>query len=134
MSSYSGSIVWNSDGLVPVIVQDFLTNKVIMFAWMNKDTLKQSIKERKAIYWSRSRKKVWVKGEESGHTQYIQEILLDCDGDALIIKVKQKGGIACHTGRESCFYNKIDMETGNLTEVEPVIKDPNEIYKDKNNG
>jgi phosphoribosyl-AMP cyclohydrolase len=134
MSTYLDTIVWNSDGLVPVIVQDILTNKVIMFAWMNKDTLKQSIKERKAIYWSRSRKKVWVKGEESGHIQYIQEILLDCDGDTLIIKVKQEGGIACHTGRESCFYNKIDMETGNLIEVEAIIKDPNEIYKDKNNG
>ena len=131
MSAYLGSIVWNSDGLLPVIVQDIFTNKVIMFAWMNKETLKQSIKERKAIYWSRSRKKVWVKGEESGNIQYIQEILLDCDGDTLIIKVKQEGGIACHTGRESCFYNKIDMETDNLIEVEAVIKDPNEIYKDK---
>ena len=131
MSKYLDRIVWNSDGLLPVIVQDILTNKVIMFAWMNKDTLNQSIKERKAIYWSRSRKKVWVKGEESGHIQYIQEILLDCDGDTLIIKVKQEGGIACHTGRESCFYNKIDMETGNLIEVEAIIKDPNKIYKDK---
>ncbi|MDB4138289.1 phosphoribosyl-AMP cyclohydrolase [Methylophilaceae bacterium] len=131
MSKYLDRIVWNSDGLLPVIVQDIFTNKVIMFAWMNKETLKQSIKERKAIYWSRSRKKVWVKGEESGNIQYIQEILLDCDGDTLIIKVKQEGGIACHTGRESCFYNKIDMETDNLIEVEAVIKDPNEIYKDK---
>jgi|TARA_B110000438_G_scaffold297332_1_gene343560 phosphoribosyl-AMP cyclohydrolase len=131
MSKYLDRIVWNSDGLLPVIVQDIFTDKVIMFAWMNKETLKQSIKERKAIYWSRSRKKVWVKGEESGNIQYIQEILLDCDGDTLIIKVKQEGGIACHTGRESCFYNKIDMETDNLIEVEAVIKDPNEIYKDK---
>jgi phosphoribosyl-AMP cyclohydrolase len=131
MRTYLDSIIWNEDGLVPVIVQDIMTNKVIMFAWMNKDTLKQSIKERKAIYWSRSRKKVWVKGEESGHIQYIQEILLDCDGDTLIIRVKQEGGIACHTGRESCFYNKIDMETGNLIEVEAIIKDPNKIYKDK---
>ena len=131
MSKYLDRIVWNSDGLLPVIVQDIFTDKVIMFAWMNKETLKQSIKERKAIYWSRSRKKVWVKGEESGNIQYIQEILLDCDGDTLIIKVKQEGGIAYHTGRESCFYNKIDMETDNLIEVEAVIKDPNEIYKDK---
>ena len=131
MSKYLDRIVWNSDGLLPVIVQDIFTDKVIMFAWMNKETLKQSIKERKAIYWSRSRKKVWVKGEESGNIQYIQEILLDCDGDTLIIKVKQEGGIACHTGRESCFYNKIDMETDNLIEVEAEIKDPNEIYKDK---
>ena len=131
MSKYLDRIVWNSDGLLPVIVQDIFTNKVIMFARMNKETLKQYIHEIKAIYWSRSRKKVWVKGEESGNIQYIQEILLDCDGDTLIIKVKQEGGIACHTGRESCFYNKIDMETDNLIEVEAVIKDPNEIYKDK---
>ena len=131
MSEYLYSIVWNDDGLLPVIVQDFSTNKVIMFAWMNKDALKQSIEERKAIYWSRSRKKVLVKGEESGHIQHIQEILLDCDKDSLIIKVKQEGGIACHTGRESCFYNQIDMESDNLIDVEPIIKDPNEIYKDK---
>ena len=131
MSTYLDSIIWNEDGLVPVIVQDIMTNKVIMFAWMNKETLKQSIEKRKAIYWSRSRKKIWMKGEESGHIQYIKEILLDCDSDALLIKVRQEGGIACHTGRESCFFNKIDMETNGLIEVEAIIKDPNEIYKDK---
>ena len=131
MSAYSDSIIWNEDGLVPVIVQDITTNKVIMFAWMNKETLKQSIEKRKAIYWSRSRKKIWMKGEESGHIQYIKEILLDCDSDTLLIKVRQEGGIACHTGRESCFFNQIDMETNGLIEVETVIKKPNEIYKDK---
>jgi len=131
MSAYSDSIIWNEDGLVPVIVQDIMTNKVIMFAWMNKETLKQSIEKRKAIYWSRSRKKIWMKGEESGHIQYIKEILLDCDSDTLLIKVRQEGGIACHTGRESCFFNQIDMETNGLIEVEAIIKDPNEIYKDK---
>ena len=131
MSAYSDSIIWNEDGLVPVIVQDITTNKVIMFAWMNKETLKQSIEKRKAIYWSRSRKKIWMKGEESGHIQYIKEILLDCDSDTLLIKVRQEGGIACHTGRESCFFNQIDMETNGLIEVEAIIKDPNEIYKDK---
>ena len=131
MSTYLDRIIWNEDGLVPVIVQDIMTNKVIMFAWMNKETLKQSIEKRKAIYWSRSRKKIWMKGEESGHIQYIKEILLDCDSDALLIKVRQEGGIACHTGRESCFFNKIDMETNGLIEVEAIIKDPNEIYKDK---
>jgi phosphoribosyl-AMP cyclohydrolase len=131
MRTYLDSIIWNEDGLVPVIVQDIMTNKVIMFAWMNKETLKQSIEKRKAIYWSRSRKKIWMKGEESGHIQYIKEILLDCDSDALLIKVRQEGGIACHTGRESCFFNKIDMETNGLIEVEAIIKDPNEIYKDK---
>ena len=131
MSTYLDSIIWNEDGLVPVIVQDITTNKVIMFAWMNNETLKQSIEKRKAIYWSRSRKKIWMKGEESGHIQYIKEILLDCDSDTLLIKVRQEGGIACHTGRESCFFNKIDMETNGLIEVEAIIKDPNEIYKDK---
>ena len=131
MSTYLDSIIWNEDGLVPVIVQDITTNKVIMFAWMNKETLKQSIEKRKAIYWSRSRKKIWMKGEESGHIQYIKEILLDCDSDTLLIKVRQEGGIACHTGRESCFFNQIDMETNGLIEVETVIKKPNEIYKDK---
>ena len=131
MSTYLDSIIWNEDGLVPVIVQDIITNKIIMFAWMNKETLKQSIEKRKAIYWSRSRKKIWMKGEESGHIQYIKEILLDCDSDTLLIKVRQEGGIACHTGRESCFFNQIDMETTSFIEVEAIIKDPNEIYKDK---
>ena len=131
MSTYLDSIIWNEDGLVPVIVQDITTNKVIMFAWMNNETLKQSIEKRKAIYWSRSRKKIWMKGEESGHIQYIKEILLDCDSDTLLIKVRQEGGIACHTGRESCFFNKIDLETNGLIEVEAILKNPNEIYKDK---
>jgi len=131
MRTYLDSIIWNEDGLVPVIVQDIMTNKVIMFAWMNKETLKQSIEKRKAIYWSRSRKKIWMKGEESGHIQYIKEILLDCDSDALLIKVRQEGGIACHTGRESCFFNQINMETNGLIAVEKIIKDPNDIYKDK---
>ena len=131
MSTYLDSIIWNEDGLVPVIVQDITSNKVIMFAWMNNETLKQSIEKRKAIYWSRSRKKIWMKGEESGHIQYIKEILLDCDSDTLLIKVRQEGGIACHTGRESCFFNKIDMETNGLIEVDAIIKDPKEIYKDK---
>jgi phosphoribosyl-AMP cyclohydrolase len=131
MSTYLDSIIWNEDGLVPVIVQDIITNKIIMFAWMNKETLKQSIEKRKAIYWSRSRKKIWMKGEESGHIQHIKEILLDCDSDTLLIKVRQEGGIACHTGRESCFFNKIDLETNGLIEVEAILKNPNEIYKDK---
>jgi phosphoribosyl-AMP cyclohydrolase len=131
MSTYLDSIIWNEDGLVPVIVQDIITNKIIMFAWMNKETLKQSIEKRKAIYWSRSRKKIWMKGEESGHIQHIKEILLDCDSDTLLIKVRQEGGIACHTGRESCFFNKIDLETNGLIEVEAILENPNEIYKDK---
>ena len=131
MSSYLDSIKWNNEGLVPVIVQETATNKVIMFAWMNRETLERSIQERKAIYWSRSRKKVWMKGEESGHIQYIDSIALDCDQDSILLKVRQEGGIACHTGRATCFYNNLEMNTGMLIEIEPVIKDPNEIYKDK---
>jgi|TARA_B110000503_G_scaffold119874_1_gene182039 phosphoribosyl-AMP cyclohydrolase len=131
MSSYLDSIKWNNEGLVPVIVQETATNKVIMFAWMNRETLERSIQERKAIYWSRSRKKVWMKGEESGHIQYIDSIALDCDQDSILLKVRQEGGIACHTGRATCFYNNLEMSTGMLIEIEPVIKDPNEIYKDK---
>ena len=131
MSSYLDSIKWNNEGLVPVIVQETATNKVIMFAWMNRETLERSIQERKAIYWSRSRKKVWMKGEESGHIQYIDSIALDCDQDSILLKVRQEGGIACHTGRATCFYNNLEMSTGMLIEIEPVIEDPNEIYKDK---
>ena len=131
MSSYLDSIKWNNEGLVPVIVQETATNKVIMFAWMNRETLERSIQERKAIYWSRSRKKVWMNGEESGHIQYIDSIALDCDQDSILLKVRQEGGIACHTGRATCFYNNLEMRTGMLIEIEPVIKDPNEIYKDK---
>jgi phosphoribosyl-AMP cyclohydrolase len=131
MSSYLDSIKWNNEGLVPVIVQETATNKVIMFAWMNRETLERSIQERKAIYWSRSRKKVWMKGEDSGHIQYIDSIALDCDQDSILLKVRQEGGIACHTGRATCFYNNLEMSTGMLIEIEPVIKNPNEIYKDK---
>ena len=131
MSSYLDSIKWNNEGLVPVIVQETATNKVIMFAWMNRETLERSIQERKAIYWSRSRKKVWMKGEESGHIKYIDSIALDCDQDSILLKVRQEGGIACHTGRATCFYNNLEMSTGMLIEIEPVIKNPNEIYKDK---
>ena len=131
MSNWINNVRWDSNGLLPVIVQDASSNKVIMFAWMNRETLEESIKQRKAIYWSRSRKQVWVKGEESGHYQNIEDMFLDCDNDVLLIRVKQQGGIACHTGRESCFYNRINMETGQIEEIGEIIKDPKEIYKDK---
>ena len=131
MSNWINNVRWDSDGLLPVIVQDASSSKVIMFAWMNRETLKESIKQRKAIYWSRSRKQVWVKGEESGHYQNIEDMFLDCDNDVLLIKVKQEGGIACHTGRESCFYNRINMKTNKIEECEKVIKDPKDIYKGK---
>ena len=131
MSNWINNVRWDSNGLLPVIVQDASSNKVIMFAWMNRETLEESIKQRKAIYWSRSRKQVWVKGEESGHYQNIEDMYLDCDSDVLLIKVKQEGGIACHTGRESCFYNRINMKTNKIEECEKVIKDPKDIYKGK---
>ena len=131
MSNWINNVRWDSDGLLPIIVQDASSSKIIMFAWMNRETLEESIKQRKAVYWSRSRKQVWVKGEESGHYQNIEDMFLDCDNDVLLIRVKQQGGIACHTGRESCFYNRINMETGQIEEIGEIIKDPKEIYKDK---
>jgi len=131
MSNWINNVRWDSDGLLPIIVQDASSSKIIMFAWMNRETLEESIKQRKAIYWSRSRKQVWVKGEESGHYQNIEYMYLDCDNDVLLIKVKQEGGIACHTGRESCFYNRINMKTNKIEECEKVIKDPKDIYKGK---
>ena len=131
MINWINNVRWNLDGLLPVIVQDEISNKVIMFAWMNRETLEESIKKKKAIYWSRSRNQVWIKGEESGHYQDIEDMFLDCDNDVLLIRVKQQGGIACHTGRESCFYNRINMETGQIEEIGEIIKDPKEIYKDK---
>ena len=131
MSSWIDNICWDINGLLPVIVQDANTGKIIMFAWMNRQTLKETIKQKKAIYWSRSRDKVWLKGEVSGHYQHIEDIFLDCDNDSLLIKVTQEGGIACHTGREGCFYNRINMETNQIEESEKIIKDPKEIYKDK---
>jgi phosphoribosyl-AMP cyclohydrolase len=102
-----------------------------MFAWMNRETLEETIKQGKAIYWSRSRNQVWIKGEKSGHYQYIEDIFLDCDRDTLLIKVKQEEGIACHTGRESCFYNRINLKKNEIEVCEKVIKDPKEIYEDK---
>jgi phosphoribosyl-AMP cyclohydrolase len=131
MKNWINNVRWDLDGLLPVIVQDEISNKVIMFAWMNRETLEESIKKKKAIYWSRSRNQVWIKGEESGHCQDIEDMFLDCDNDVLLIRVKQQGGIACHTGRESCFYNRINMETGQIEEIGEIIKDPKEIYKDK---
>ena len=131
MSNWINTVRWDLDGLLPVIVQDASSSKVIMFAWMNRETLEESIKQRKAIYWSRSRKQVWVKGEESGHYQNIEDMYLDCDNDVLLIKVRQEGGIACHTGRESCFYNRINMKINEIEEYEKIIKDPKDIYKGK---
>jgi phosphoribosyl-AMP cyclohydrolase len=126
--SWIHSIKWDSDGLVPVIAQDYKTNKVLMFAWMNEEALELTQKNKKAFYWSRSRKKIWEKGEESGHTQNVREIRLDCDGDVILIKIEQVENIACHTGRETCFYQKLDDKSIWVTD-HVVIKKPKDIYK-----
>lgn len=120
-------VKWNADGLVPAIAQDATSGKVLSMAWMNRESLQLTVTEQRAIYWSRSRQKLWRKGEESGHIQKLESIHLDCDGDTLVLKVEQIGGIACHTGRESCFYKKLD-ENG-WQNAEPVLKSAAEIYK-----
>lgn len=118
---------WDANGLVPVIAQEHDTGDVVMFAWMNREALQLSCETRQAVYWSRSRNRLWRKGEESGHVQKIHEIRLDCDEDVVLLKIEQVGGIACHTGRHSCFFKKLENE--NWLVDQPVIKDPQEIYK-----
>lgn len=124
--NYLDELKWDEKGLIPAIAQDYQTGRILMVAWMNRESLKLSVREGRAIYFSRSRQKLWRKGEESGHVQKLHEVQLDCDSDVLVLKVEQIGGIACHTGRESCFYKKLDQ--GQWVAVEPVLKDPNEIY------
>ena len=120
-------IKWDEQGLVPAIAQDAKTGEVLMFAFMNREALEKTAETGQAIYWSRSRRKLWHKGEESGHFQKVAEIRTDCDKDVVLLKIEQVGGIACHTGRRSCFYNRLDKN--GWTEADPVIKDPKEIYK-----
>jgi len=122
---------WNDDGLLPVITQEFSTKQVLTLAWMNKASLALTVEKGHAVYWSRSRKKLWHKGEESGHQQVIKSIRLDCDNDAILIEVEQKGGIACHTGRHHCFYQQLVDGSNGLEwqTVDKVLKDPKEIYK-----
>ena len=127
MSNFLDKITWNSDGLVPAIAQDHKTGRILMMAWMNAESLRLTVEENRAIYWSRSRQKLWRKGEESGHVQHIKEIRLDCDSDVIILTVEQVGGIACHTGRESCFY--FVLENGEWKSVDPVIKNQKDIYQ-----
>jgi phosphoribosyl-AMP cyclohydrolase len=124
--SYLDDITWNCDGLVPAIAQDAATGRVLMVAWMNAEALQLSVDEQRAVYWSRSRKKLWRKGVESGHVQQIIELRLDCDSDVIVMQIEQLGGIACHTGRESCFYRV--LENGVWKSVDSVIKDPKDIY------
>ncbi|MDO3720980.1 phosphoribosyl-AMP cyclohydrolase [Marinobacter sp. chi1] len=120
------AIRWNDDGLVPAIAQDAETGDILMMAWMNRESLRLTAEEGQAIYWSRSRARLWRKGESSGHQQLVKDIRLDCDEDVILLKVEQKGGIACHTGRKSCFYRT--LEGDQWISVEPVIKDPDAIY------
>ena len=120
-------IKWTDDGLVPVIAQELDTGKVLMFAWMNRESLQLTVEKKEAVYWSRSRGRLWHKGEESGHVQKVHDIRIDCDNDVVLITVEQHGGIACHTGRHNCFFKR--YEDGNWVEVDPVLKDPSEIYK-----
>ncbi|MEE9492739.1 MAG: phosphoribosyl-AMP cyclohydrolase [Gammaproteobacteria bacterium] len=126
-TNWLDEIKWTDDGLVPVIAQDAEDGKVLMFAWMNRDALALTAAQGHAVYWSRSRGKLWHKGEESGHQQQVREIRLDCDNDVIILSVEQKGGIACHTGRRSCFYQRLDGDQ--WVAIEPVLKDPSEIYQ-----
>ncbi|MEZ7911354.1 MAG: phosphoribosyl-AMP cyclohydrolase [Propionivibrio sp.] len=117
---------WGDDGLLPAIAQDAASGRVVMVAWMNRDALQETVHTGNAVYWSRSRQRLWRKGEESGHVQKVRSIRTDCDGDVLLLAVEQVGGIACHTGRESCFFLELDGER--WVPADPVLKDPREIY------
>ena len=121
------AVKWNSDGLVPAIAQDVKTGKVLMLAWMNRESLVLTLQEKKAVYWSRSRQQLWRKGETSGHTQILHDLRLDCDCDAVLLQVEQLGGIACHTGRESCFF--LGKHADGWQSVEPILKSSADIYK-----
>lgn len=124
--SWLDRVAWNEDGLVPVIAQEKETGKILMFAWMNREALQLTRETGHAVYFSRSRNKLWHKGEESGHTQIVHDIRLDCDNDVVMITVEQLGGIACHTGRHNCFFQQLQGDE--WVTVEPVLKDPKAIY------
>lgn len=124
--SYLDEVSWNDHGLIAVVAQDHASGRVLTVAWMNREALQETVQSGRAVYWSRSRNKLWRKGEESGHVQKVRELRLDCDADALLLRVEQVGGIACHTGRESCFFRK--LENGRWVATDPVLKDPSLIY------
>jgi phosphoribosyl-AMP cyclohydrolase len=128
MSDWLDAVRWSADGLVPAIAQDARSGKVLTLAWMNREALALTAASGDAHYWSRSRRALWRKGETSGHLQRVREIRLDCDSDAILLVVEQVGGIACHTGRERCFFQR--LEDGRWVDVEPVLKDPRSIYGD----
>mgnify|MGYP001815456706 FL=1 len=127
MTDWIDKLDWNSDGLVPAIAQDYQTGEVLMLAWMNREALQLSSEQGRAVYWSRSRQKLWFKGEESGHVQQLHEIRVDCDADVVLMQVEQIGGIACHTGRRRCFFRV--LKDGEWQIDEEIIKNPDEIYR-----
>jgi len=123
---FTQQVTWDSNGLVPAIAQDAASGRILMVAWMNREALSLTVSTGHAVYWSRSRRKLWHKGEESGHQQVVRDIRLDCDGDVILLRVEQKDGIACHTGRESCFFRT--LKDGEWVTTDPVLKDPQSIY------
>ena len=127
MSDWLDEVPWNGDGLIAAVAQDADSGRVLTVAWMNRAALAQTAATREAVYWSRSRRRLWRKGEQSGHVQKVRELRLDCDADAVLLQVEQVGGIACHTGRESCFFRK--LENGSWVTTDPVLKDPSTLYK-----
>ncbi|QJD71783.1 phosphoribosyl-AMP cyclohydrolase [Marinobacterium sp. LSUCC0821] len=129
--SWLDEIKWDDRGLIPAIAQDHKTGEILMVAWMNRESIELSIQEQRAIYWSRSRQKLWRKGEESGNVQRLHQLRLDCDADVLLLEVEQIGGVACHTGRRSCFYRKLDVTSGEWVIDADVIQDPEELYGNK---
>lgn len=128
-TNWLDEVSFDDRGLVPAIAQDAVTGKILMMAWMNRESLELTAEKNEAVYWSRSRGKLWHKGEQSGHTQKVKAIYFDCDEDVILLQVEQLGSIACHTGRQSCFYRK--LEDNKWVEKEPVLKDPSEIYAGK---
>jgi len=129
MSAWLDEVHWDREGLVPAIAQDATSGQVLTLAWMNREALAETVKRGEAVYWSRSRGKLWRKGEESGYVQRVVELRMDCDSDAILLRVEQAGGVACHTGRERCFFHK--LEQGRWVETDPVLRDPALIYGKK---
>ena len=127
MTDWLDQLSWNSDGLIPAIAQDYRSGEVLMVAWMNREALRLSSEQGRAVYWSRSRQKLWFKGESSGHVQQLREIRVDCDADVLLLQVEQIGGIACHTGRRRCFFRV--LKDGEWEIDEEIVKNPDEIYR-----
>jgi phosphoribosyl-AMP cyclohydrolase len=127
VTDWLDEVPWNESGLIAAVAQDAASGRVLTVAWMNRDALRETAARGEAVYWSRSRQKLWRKGEQSGHVQRLRELRLDCDADAVLLRVEQVGGIACHTGRASCFFRK--LENGRWVTIDPVLKDPSLIYR-----